>query len=419
MSSRLRLILILLLLLLAVVALLLFGRCRPERKAAPVGAARIESPSRPVVGPAAPVAPAVLPPEVEERLTAATLVVPGEIDAGAPLAVTWSGPDNAGDYVTVVRPAAGPTEYGSYRETRAGPTLELTAPGTAGAWEVRYVTGRSRTVLARAALEVKAVGARLTAPADVVAGARFEVEWNGPGHAGDYVTIVPRGTPDGQYRNYTDTARGSPLPLTAPIEPGDAEVRYMTGSPARVLARRGLRVVAAQVTLAAPAEVIAGSPVAVTWEGPGNAGDYLTIVPRTMRDGQYGNYTDVAKGSPLRVTAPIEPGPAEVRYMSGQGARVLSRRELVVVPARISLQPPARAGAGTSVSLPWTGPGHAGDYLTVVPRVAKDGAMYRMTSTAGGSPARVDLPPERGPAEVRYMSGQGNRVLARAPIDLD
>lgn len=142
---------------------------------------------------------------------------------------------------------------------------------------------------------------------------------------------MPKGTPDGQYRNYTDTAKGSPLELTAPIEAGAAELRYMTGSGARVLARRPIQVSAAEVTLEAAAEAKAGSAVTITWAGPKNAGDYLTIVPKTMPDGRYGNYADATKGSPVSIQAPAQPGPAEIRYMSGQGAKVLARRAIVIV----------------------------------------------------------------------------------------
>ncbi|MBL9208842.1 MAG: hypothetical protein JNL92_00140 [Opitutaceae bacterium] len=417
MSSRSRTSVLVILLLLALLALFWFARCQPVTPPEPIRAA-----ARPAVVPvpadAAPSPPVTASPAADERLTAATVTFSPEVPAGAAFRVGWTGPDNPGDFVTVVRPDAGPGAFGSYRETREGAALDLTAPDEAGAWEVRYVTGRSRSVLARAALTVKPVAAELSVPGEVVAGAAFTVQWRGPNHAGDYVTVVPRGTPDGQYRSYAETTRGATLTLTAPIDTGEAEVRYVTGGQARVLARQPVRVVAAAVTLTAPVEVVAGSPVAVTWTGPGNSGDYVTIVPKATRDGQYGNYTDVAKGSPLKVTAPIEPGAAEVRYMSGQGARVLARREILLVPAKITLRPPAAGSAGTTVSIEWIGPNHSGDYLTVVPAGARDGAMFRMTSTASGSPAKIAVPKEPGPAEVRYMSGQGNRVLARAPLTL-
>src|SRR5688500_12342196 len=164
--------------------------------------------------------------------------------------------------------------------------------------------------------------------------------WKGPANSGDYITVVPSGTPDGQYRNYRGTSNGSPLELTAPMEPGDAEVRYMTGTHPRVLARTSIRVVPASISLDAAEQIVAGAPVTVNWTGPNNPSDYVTIVPKTTADGQYRNYTNTAKGSPLVVLAPIHAGAAEIRYMSGQGAKVLARRAINIVPAEISLQVP-------------------------------------------------------------------------------
>ncbi len=417
MSSRRRLSL-LALLLLVVAALLLFRRCGASRPVEPKPAAREHSPAPSHRDLEAPPAPVTGVPPAPEKIGPASLDVPAEVEAGGMLTVRWTGPDNGEDFVTVVRPDAAASAYGPYRETRRGPVLELQAPPDAGAWEVRYVTGRSKQVLARAPLTVQPVSAAVTAPGEVVAGGTFSVQWRGPGHAGDYVTVVPRGTPDGQYRSYAETARGATLTLTAPIDAGDAEVRYMTGTGARVLARHGLRVVPAAVTLAAPPEVVAGARLAVTWTGPANAGDYVTVVPKATRDGQYAQYAEASRGSPLAVTVPIDPGPAEIRYMSGQGARVLARRDVLVVPARVELRPPPSGPAGGPCFVAWTGPDNTGDYLTIVPRGAKDGAMHRMTSTTAGSPVRVDAPPTPGPAEVRYMSGQGNRVLGRAAIEL-
>lgn len=415
-----RILVIVILLLLALLALLWFGRC--SKTSAPVAA----KPAAPAATAPAPVAtrtetpaPAPAPPAPDEVLTPATVQVPSRVAAGARFQVQWTGPDNPGDYVTIVRPAEPAARYGSYNETRRGPALELVAPLDAGDWEVRYVAVRSKTILGRAAIVVDPIAATIDAPADVVAGAKFPVTWEGPKNSGDYLTVVPKDVPDGQYRNYADVTKGSPLELTAPMETGDAEVRYMTGGKARVLARRPIVVRPAAVSLEAPAEVVAGAAVSVTWSGPNNRGDYITIVPRTLPDGQYANYADTIKGSPLKVTAPMQRGEYELRYMSGQGAKVLARRPLAIVPAEITITSPGTGAAGTTIAVEWTGPNHAGDYLTLVPKSAKDGVSRASAWTSRGSPAKINVSKETtGPCEIRYMSGQGNVVLARADIEI-
>src|SRR5687767_6681089 len=86
-----------------------------------------------------------------EKLTAATLTAPPQVAAGVEFAVGWTGPDNRGDFVTVVKSAASANENGHYQETKHGASLKLTAPIEPGTYELRYVTGTSRTILARAA----------------------------------------------------------------------------------------------------------------------------------------------------------------------------------------------------------------------------------------------------------------------------
>jgi Ca-activated chloride channel family protein len=194
------------------------------------------------------------------------------------------------------------------------------------------VAARSHTVLARAPLVIAANEVTLQAPAEVIAGMVVPVTWTGPNNAGDYLTIVPKGLPDGQYGNYTDTSKGSPMTVTAPITPGEAEVRYMTGQGAKVLKRFPLRVVAAEISLSAPAAAAAGSKVTVTWTGPNNAGDYITLVPQSLPDGQYASYANTNAGSNVSVVALKSAGPAEIRYMSGQGAKVLKRIPIVITP---------------------------------------------------------------------------------------
>ncbi|HEY8994350.1 MAG TPA: hypothetical protein VIM71_06805 [Lacunisphaera sp.] len=308
--------------------LLLLVRCQRKKPAVPEPA-----PTTTAVTPSAQTAPpapgAKLPDEI---LTPATLQFPPEVKAGKPFSVKWTGPDNRDDYITVIRKDSADAVYGNYRDTREGNPVELLAPIEPGEWEVRYVTARSHTVLARAPLNVAADTITLEAPAEVVAGTGAAVTWTGPDNAGDYLTIVPKDLPDGQYGNYTNTSKGSPLTITAPITPGDAELRYMSGQGAKVLQRFPIRVVAAEVTLSAPATARAGSKVTVTWTGPNNAGDYITLVPQSLPDGQYASYANTTADSTVTIVALKAPGLAEIRYMSGQGAKVLKRIPIVITP---------------------------------------------------------------------------------------
>jgi len=197
--------------------------------------------------------------------------------------------------------------------------------------------------------------ATIEAPREVGAGARFRAAWTGPGNVGDYLTIVRSSADAGSYANYTETRSGNPLEITAPIEPGEWEMRYVAARSKTVLGKTPLIVSPASATLAAPDEVVLGTNVSIAWTGPNNTGDYVTIVAGGAADAAVGNYADVAKGSPVTVVAPVESGTAEIRYVAAQGRKVLGRRKLVVTAPETTLLADAQVIAGARFAVTWQG----------------------------------------------------------------
>jgi hypothetical protein len=399
-----------------IVLLLLLVRCK-RLKSVPEQPAQMP-PVPAATAAAQPSAPTSTAPETPEVLTSAILQAPAQVVAGAVFPVTWTGPDNEGDFITIVRKEAANRDSGTYALTQVGSRLDLTAPIEAGEWELRYVATRSRTVLARVPLTVVPSGATMDAPAQVTLDTPVTVAWTGPNNVGDYITLVAKEEPDGKYGNYALTSAGSPVTVTAPPKAGEGELRYMTGQGAKVLGRRPILIVAPEVSLDAVAEAVVGSAVPVKWTGPANPGDYVTVVAAGAKDGLYGNYTTVSKTSPVNVTMPIEPGDAELRYMTGRGAQVLARRAIRVIAAEVSLTAPAAATVGTPVSVTWSGPNNVSDYLTIVAKGTPDGQYGPYTQTSRGSPLTVSAPKVAGEAEIRYMSGQGAKVLGRRAITI-
>src|SRR5690606_16443612 len=123
------------------------------------------------------------------------------------------------------------------------------------------------------------------------------------------------------------------------------------------------------------------------------------IVPMSAPDGSWKKTGYTRNGSPLKLVAPTEPGPCEIRYYSGTEYKVLARRPITVEAAEIRLTAPASAPAGSVVSIEWIGPNHTNDYITIVPKEAKDGSTGKLAYTRAGSPATVATPAAAGPAE--------------------
>ena len=139
---------------------------------------------------------------VTTKSETARLETPAEVAAGAGFAVSWTGPDDEGDYVTIVEAGAQQGAYLSYAYTNSGTPLSLRALDSPGSYEIRYVDGASKDILVSASITVTKVEASLDAPSEVGAGAGFAVSWTGPGNDGDYVTIVEAGTAQGSYLGF-------------------------------------------------------------------------------------------------------------------------------------------------------------------------------------------------------------------------
>lgn len=155
--------------------------------------------------------------------------------------VAWTGPDNRGDYVTVVAQGAAPNAYKAYARTSSGATLTLEAPAEAGQYEIRYVVDQSKRVLTSIPLELNEAAARISAPSSVAAGSTFSVDWTGPGNRNDFIEIVPEGAPaNAKPLAATRTSQGSPLQMFAPGVAGKYQVRYIMRDTKAVVAQESL-----------------------------------------------------------------------------------------------------------------------------------------------------------------------------------
>jgi Ca-activated chloride channel family protein len=258
--------------------------------------------------------------------------------------------------------------------------------------------------------------AQLQAPAEVPAGSPFEVIWKGPDSRNDYLTIVPAEADDGAYGDYVFTRGNSPATLKAPAATGKHEVRYIFGHDRRVLGRAQVIVVEARARLMAPEAVAAGSEFQIEWAGPDNPHDYLTVVAPDAKEGSFLSYVGTNKGNPAKLQAPEKPGNYEIRYVLFKGRETLIKRAITVTEVTATVETESPVKSGMAFEVVWTGPNNKNDYITIAEKGAPDGAYLSYAMTKKGSPAKLAAPKKTGSFEVRYVLGQGRRVIARMPV---
>ena len=149
----------------------------------------------------------------------ASVQAPASLKAGAEFQVTWSGPNNPRDYITI---GNAERKYLDYKYTSGGSPAKITAPEAPGDYEVRYILGQGDTVIATQKVTVGATTASVTVPAQVAGGAKVSISWQGPGNPRDYLTFVPAGAAERTWGRYEYVSKGNPISMVAPDAPGDA-----------------------------------------------------------------------------------------------------------------------------------------------------------------------------------------------------
>lgn len=185
---------------------------------------------------------------VSVTAAAVTLTAPAKAEGGEPMEIAWNGPAGKSDYIDIV--TAGQKETSgevTYAWARDGSPAKITAPGKAGAYDIRYVLEGpgGRRVLATATVQVMQPAASVKAADSVNKGAKFKVEWTGPKRRSDYVDLVKKGQAETSGElSYFYTDRPSTSELTAPAEAGEYDIRYILEAPGGrvVLARTSVRV---------------------------------------------------------------------------------------------------------------------------------------------------------------------------------
>ena len=255
---------------------------------------------------------------------AASVTPPATAAAGATVAVPWEGPDYTRDFIAVGKPGE---PYVNYAYTKNGNPAQVQMPVEPGDYEIRYVLDQDREIIATAMITVSAVTAHITPPQSAPVGATVAVPWIGPDYTRDFIAV---GKPDEPYINYAYTKNGNPAQVEMPAMPGNYELRYVLDQDNLVIATVPLTVTDVTVTLNAPASGAAGKTIAIPFDGPGYARDYIGIgAPGSV---SYETYVYARKGEIAKLKLPETPGDYELFYMMDEGNRVMARQPFTVTP---------------------------------------------------------------------------------------
>ena len=348
------------------------------------------------------------------------LTAPLSAIAGSEFTVTWDRIVQASDYVTIVPVGADEGTYGNY--ISVGDDLEGALRGAPdpGMYEIRYLAnaGGVDPTLGSIPIEITEPNVTMDVPDRALAGAIIPVAWTGTVHPSDYITIVPVGADEGTYGNYLSVSNRSKSDLQAPAEPGLYEVRYLLNIGDRTVARASIEIGEPEVTVSAPKTAQTGEQVMVEWTGTVAEHDYITVAPAGSDEGTYGAYFVVRDRAKEALQMPAEPGLYEIRYVLREDDKTMARQMIEIVEASVTLEAPDTALTGESVKVSWSDAVSEVDYITVVPVGADEGTYGVYFQVRDNVSDALNMPPEPGLYELRYVLNSGNRTAASRPIEI-
>ena len=364
---------------------------------------------------------ASVPVEVVE--TEVTLTGPEQVTTGAVFDFSWDGAINGQDRITIVPADADEGTAEGYIRVKDASEGSLTAPGTTGLYELRYVLEEGRRTLANVSIEVTEANVTLTGPKEVSAGATFDFSWTGAVNGEDFLTIVPADAKDGKLLNYIRARDLSEGTLTAPSTSGPHELRYVLEEGRRTLASVPIKVFETDVDLTGPEKVRAETVMDVSWSSTINGKDFITIVPAGSDRSTVSNHNRAGSATEGQVKVPEEPGFYELRYVLEEGRHTLGSTlfEVVAADAPIDngagLSVPKTAKAADTITVTWTGTSKSSDQRIALARKEQaDFSWVSVQSVGAEKSIEIEMPDEAGLYEVRFLDVANHQVLGRSIV---
>ena len=307
---------------------LLVAACGGTAPATAVPATPTAAPA--TAGPTGTPTPTAAPAATNVSTGEPSVKAPSAVQPGAQFEVEWTGPNGDRDYVTIVAAGAAKWTNEPYFYTGSNPSPgKLTAPATAGAYEIWYVKGSDSSILARTPISVSTFVGSIDGPESVGAGSTFEVAWTGPNGPRDYITILKAGATAWTNESYFYTEVGPKGTLQAPIEAGAYELWYVSGASDKVQLKVAITVTPYSASVDGPGEIGKSQSLSIAWTGPAGPGDYITIAAAGSPEGTYLNYCYTTSPSPCVINAPSTAGPYEIRYVTAK-SKTLATEPLLV-----------------------------------------------------------------------------------------
>jgi len=258
-------------------------------------------------------------------LEAADVVV-----AGSRLKVIARGPYGTRHWVGFAEVGSPAGSYLDWqRLSGAVSELELTSPAKPGSYELRYVLNENERVITSRPITVIDGEATVRGPASVMAGDTYAFEANGPAGDQHWIGFAAAGSAAGDYQDYVRPSTAIPNGvLSAPVDAGAYELRYVLNENERVVASQPVTVTPAQATLRFAGDVVARQALRIAFTGPRGRGNWIGFVRSGTLDYLDHASLPAAGIDFVEISAPADPGDYELVFVIDRTA--ITRKPVTV-----------------------------------------------------------------------------------------
>lgn len=172
-------------------------------------------------------------------------------------------------------------------------------------------------------------------------------------------------------------------------------------------------------SITAPDTAIAGSTIAINWQGPNLRNDHIAVAEIGSPGTKSIGYSYIKNGNPTMLKMPLHPGEYQLRYTMGLGSEILARRKIIITPVTASLSPPTPILAGSTFGLDWTGPNYKSDYISLAKPGSTAIRYETYAYTQHGSPMQLSAPTTPGTYLLRYIAaGPDQMAIASQQVEV-
>ena len=365
-------------------------------------------------------------PDVEIEITA-----PEQVTAGTFFTTQWSQSLDIMDRISIL-PAGSETDQLEPNQlnknsARVGTKTEgrLTAPTEPGSYEIHYIRNADKKSFGSTNIEVmEPEEITIQAPEQVIAGTIFTVQWSQTPHSNDWISLLTAGADADQPSIRSVKILGAEtVRFTAPSEPGLYEIRYIRNADNKALGSTSIEVLEPEeITILAPEQVIAGTVFTVHWSQSLHVLDRIGILPAGAEQGQSATSSvKVSRKDTDRLTAPLEPGTYEIRYMRDTDGKILSSTNIEVMePEKITIQAPKQVIVGSTFAVQWSQSLNSSDWISILPAGADadlpNTSSFKILSKK--ETYRLTAPDKPGLYEIRYIRDTDKKTLGSTGIEV-